>query len=154
MTHTAEEIPALHRRLHEHCGKPALAPTYSDLDRWRVFLHEMEPLLDAGDLSGRFDVADLNAVMIRREAERKQGIGWGRMPSRILAEPEKFRDMVLEERAKARRTRPRPQPRREALAAGDTVVEIERDPAAEDTDFNMAEAMKSFADFREGRIEP
>lgn len=142
--HTDQEITELHRRLYELCGKPALRPTYNDITAWQRFLFEMRPLEDAGDLAGRFEVRDLVAVMIRRDRERAKGAGWSIWPSKILQEPDKFRDMVLEERATARRSRPRPQPKRISLTAGDTTVEVDHDPVADADAAPLSNAMAEF----------
>jgi hypothetical protein len=97
MTHPPGDIADMHAALYSECGLPALGLTMSDTLVWRDFLSAMAPL--AGTERGPLTVADIRAVirLMRRQRDRN-GIPWSLRPSRILRDPETFRDIVLETR--------------------------------------------------------
>lgn len=97
----------LHRCLHRACGLPSLRPSMSDIQSWRDFLREMEPLEDeeaGGPLTER-DIIEVVGEMARQN--QKGQTGWSLRPVKILRDPEAFRDLVLLAR-KRRSARPRP----------------------------------------------
>ena len=107
---TAYEVQCrkFHSALHRLCGYPALAATMADLIAWHTFLTEMKPLAETED--GPFTVADLTAVLALMAKQKRDGIGWSMRPSKIIRDPEPFRDLVLEARRELATTKRRRNP--------------------------------------------
>lgn len=113
MKTTPDTVRGFHRALHVACGLPALSPSPGDQHAWWDFLREMEPL-DDPEAGGPLTVADIQDVLGEMKRQNKAGQAhWSLRPSKILREPEAFRDLVLMAR-KRRRQRPTPAPTRTA----------------------------------------
>ena len=102
---TPEIVRGFHRALHVACGLPALSPSPGDQHAWWDFLREMAPL-DEPEAGGPLTVADIQDVVGEMKRANKAGQAqWSLRPSKILRDPEAFRDLVLIAR-KRRMARP------------------------------------------------
>lgn len=100
-------IADFHKALHRACGLPQLAPSTGDKSTWWAFLREMAPL-DDPHAGGPLTVQDITDVVTEMDRQRRNGTAaWSLRPSKILRDPELFRDLVLQAR-KRRTARPRP----------------------------------------------
>lgn len=107
MTTSIDQLRELHKALHLACGVAALSPSMSDQSAWWAFLREMQPL-DNPEAGGPLTAADITAVVSEMQRQNKaQQANWSLRPSKILRNPEDFRDMILMAR-KRRAARPRP----------------------------------------------
>jgi hypothetical protein len=105
MSFTPEQIRGFHRALHVACGLPPLSPSMGDERIWADFMFEMRPLEDP-EIGGQLTVQDIQDVIGEMRRQNKAGqANWGLRPSKILRQPEDFRDMVLMAR-KRRQARP------------------------------------------------
>jgi hypothetical protein len=103
-----ETIRSFHKALYTACGMPALSPSMNDVMRWRDFLAELAPLAEDPEAGGPVSVADIQAVVAEmRRMNRERQAMWSLRPSKILSEPEAFRDLILITRSKRRANRPR-----------------------------------------------
>ena len=106
---TEDIVRDFHKALHRACGLPQLAPTTTDKATWWAFLREMEPL-DDPHAGGPLTLQDIADVVGEMDRQKRAGLAaWSLRPSKILADPEMFRDLVLQARKK-RQARPRPAP--------------------------------------------
>ena len=95
MTPTPELVRGFHRALHVACGFPALSPSPGDQHAWWDFLREMAPL-DEPEAGGPLTVVDIQDVVGEMKRANKAGqANWSIRPSKILRQPEAFRDLVL-----------------------------------------------------------
>jgi hypothetical protein len=105
MTTTPEIVRGFHRALHVACGLAPLSPSANDNRVWWEFLLEMAAL-EEPEIGGPLTVQDIQDVVgeMRRQNKAQQA-NWSIRPSKILRNPEDFRDMVLMAR-KRRLARP------------------------------------------------
>ncbi len=105
MTATPEIVRGFHRALHVACGLAPLSPSANDNRIWWEFLLEMSPL-EEPEIGGPLTAQDIQDVVgeMRRQNKAQQA-NWSIRPSKILRNPEDFRDMVLMAR-KRRNARP------------------------------------------------
>jgi hypothetical protein len=105
MTATPELIRGFHRALYVACGIAALNPSMGDQRIWWDFLSEMAPL-DDPEAGGPLTVVDIQDVCGEMKRQNKASQAqWSMRPSKILRDPEAFRDLVLMAR-KRRQARP------------------------------------------------
>ena len=108
MTTTPEIVRGFHRALHVACGLAPLSPSANDNRVWWEFLLEMSAL-EEPEIGGPLTVQDIQDVVgeMRRQNKAQQA-NWSIRPSKILRNPEDFRDMVLmaRKRHQARPFRP------------------------------------------------
>jgi hypothetical protein len=98
-------VRGFHRALHVACGLPALSPSPGDQHAWWDFLREMSPL-DDPEAGGPLTAVDIQDVLGEMKRANKAGQAqWSLRPSKILRDPEAFRDLVLIARKK-RNARP------------------------------------------------
>jgi hypothetical protein len=120
----------------------------ADMNAWRDFLFVMQPLDDSA--GGAFTRADLfAAVGLMRQQNRSGQARWSLRFSKILREPEAFRDLVLIARKKLR-----PRPPVETASRTDATgaaIAIERDPAAESEPQPISEETARFMKHYEER---
>lgn len=114
MSHPCTErdrIERLHREMLNALRVDYFPPGMSDAEAWRGFLYVMDTLAETpgGMLTPR-DVRNAVDLMRKQVAEKKAG--WSLRFSKIIRDPEAFRDLVLETR---RKIRPRPEVREEAV---------------------------------------
>jgi hypothetical protein len=143
MTHTADEIRGMHRALHVACGLPALSPGYNDLANWHAFLLVLAPLAEDTE-EGRLTVPDIQDVVGEMKRQNKSGKAqWSLRPSKLLRDPELFRDLVLIAREARRRRAPRPtfKPATQTIAGATRAVEV---PVEEEP----IDCRQAFADLR------
>lgn len=131
-----DEIVALHRELLRALRVDYFPPGMGEMNRWRDFICVMAPL--AQSEGGAFTKDDLGmAVRLMREQNQARTANWSLRFSKILGEPESFRDLVLMAR-KAVRKRPPIEHAQRTDATGANIA-IERDPAAERDPVAIAE---------------
>ncbi len=151
MTHTAEQITAMHNALMRGCNHPQLRMTSADHSLWRDFLSVMEPLEDTegGPITTSDIIAVLGTMQAHNNKARLSGRGYqySLRPSSILRDPEKIRDLILESR---RTLRKRPPPVMRQVNHGTGNRQIEHDPS-DDQSPKMAgpEAADQIRKFRE-----
>lgn len=136
-----KDIVELHQTLLRALGVDYFPPGMSEMNAWRDFLFVMQPLtLSEG---GAFTKADLaSAIRLMREDNKRGSSNWSLRFSKIMREPESFRDIVLIAR-KGLRKRPPVEMRSRTDATGAAVV-IEHDPTAERYPVAMAEHVREF----------
>lgn len=145
---TADEIRGMHRALHVACGLPALAPSPNDLRTWWEFLREMAPLDDPA-AGGPLTVADIQSVVGEMKRQNKAGQAqWSLRPSKMLRDPEAFRDLVLISRAARRRRPPVPATEWVEQRVGDVRRTVERERPDATTDVR-AEMLRTFRELKE-----
>lgn len=136
----AGEITSLHLAL---CRGLQIEPwmlSANNQREWTDFLRELACLEETS--GGPVRERDIAAVIALMWRQKRDGTPWGMRYSRILRDPETFRDLVLETR-RVRRPRAPIEPVTRTQADGAKVLD-ERDPAA------SAEAVRAhFADWRE-----
>lgn len=122
------DIVDLHRTLLAALQVDYFPPGMAEMNNWRDFLFVMQPLAESE--GGAFTKADLAPVIrIMREDNKRGSSNWSLRFSKIMREPESFRDLVLIARKKLRPRPPIEQTsRKDATGAN---VAIERDPAAD-----------------------
>lgn len=135
------EIEALHRALLAALRVDYFPPTMGDLNAWHDFLFVMQSLEDSA--GGRLTTRDIHAaVALMREQNRAGEAKWALRFSKILRDPEAFRDLVLGTR---RVKRPRPPVSTISVKTGDgAIVASERDPATENEPIAIAEHLAEF----------
>lgn len=149
MTHSPDEIRGMHRALHVACGLPALSPGYTDLAHWRDFLAVLAPLAEDTE-EGRLTVSDIQDVVGEMKRQNKAGQAkWSLRPSKLLRDPELFRDLVLfaRERRRQRPARPTTREATQQIAGTSRTVEV---PAEEDP----IDVRKAFSDLRRSLTAP
>lgn len=134
------EIEPLHRALLAALRVDYFPPGMGDLNAWHDFLFVLRSLADT--TGGPLTPHDLRAVIaLMREQNREGKAKWALRFSKIMRDPEMFRDLVLETR---RAKRPRPPVERSSRTVGDVTIETERDPAAENDPRPVAEHLAEF----------
>ena len=136
----AAKILALHRALCAAIGNPEFKLTMSDERAWSDFLGVISSLDETS--GGPLTPRDMKLVIERMRTQVASGkAGWSLRYTKILRDPETFRDLVLEVRKKFR---PRAAIERvtRTLPDGANVID-ERDPAAEADATNIRAAAKT-----------
>ena len=148
MTHNADEIRGMHRALHVACGLPPLSPGYTDLAHWRDFLAVLAPLAEDTE-EGRLSVQDIQDVVGDMKRQNKAGAKWSLRPSKLLRDPEQFRDLVLfaRERRRQRPARPATREATQTVAGTTRTVEVP-------TDEEPIDVRKAFSDLRKRLTTP
>lgn len=95
-------IPSLHKTLCLALGLPVLRLSISGESQWYWFVRET--CLDSTP-GGPLTCEDIQNVIALMRKQKTVGTGWSLRYSRIMRDPETFRDLVLETR---RQPRPRP----------------------------------------------
>jgi hypothetical protein len=130
------EIVELHRTLLAALNVDYFPPGMAEMNNWRDFLFVMQPLSESE--GGAFTKADLAPVIrMMREDNKRGSSNWSLRFSKIMREPESFRDLVLIARKKLR-----PRPAIEQTSRTDATganIAVDRDPAAEREPVAMAE---------------
>lgn len=143
------DITELHRTLLAALNVDYFPPGMREMNDWRDWLSVMAPLKDS--TGGAFTKEDLTAaVRLMREQNRSKEANWSLRFSKIMREPESFRDIVLMAR-KAVRKRPPVEQTQRTDATGANIA-IERDPAAERDPVAIAEHVAEFR--RKMRMPP
>lgn len=123
-----QHIVDLHRALLATLRVDYFAPGMQDMNNWRDFLFVMEPLKDSA--GGELTIKDIGAAVALMRKQNRAGSNWSLRFTRIMRDPESFRDLVLQSR---RVDRPRqPVQRGSRTDATGAQIATERDPAAED----------------------
>lgn len=118
-----------HRELLRALRVEFFRPGLQEMNGWRDFLAVMAPLKETN--AGEFTKRDLvAAVELMREQNKQRGGNWSLRFSKIMRDPETFRDLVLEARTK-RRARPRPPIEKGSRSVAGVTIATETDPAAE-----------------------
>lgn len=142
MTFTETQIDTFHRALHRACGLEPIRPSMADQRTWWEFLQHMEPLEESS--GGPFKIDDLVMVLgVMRKAndQRDRAYRFTMRPAAILRDPERFRDMVLEERARNQR-RQRPEPVIREVRAGSVSTMVEDPlPQPDEAEFQTGAAI-------------
>ncbi len=135
------EIETLHRALLAALRVDYFPPGMGDLNAWHDFLFVLKSLDDSA--GGCLTRRDLHAVVARmREQNRAGEAKWSLRFSKILRDPEAFRDLVLETR---RQKRPRrPVEIVSVQTADGAQVQVERDPAAEADPIHVSKHLEEF----------
>ncbi len=142
-------IVAWHRDLLDALRVSFFRPGLQEMNSWRDFLAVMAPLKQSE--GGEFTKADLVAVVaLMREQNKSRGGNWSLRFAKIMRDPETFRDLVLEIRAK-KRTRPRPALQQSSRVVagvadpgGSITIATETDPAAETLPAPVGEEVSRF----------
>lgn len=135
------DIVEMHRTLLAALNVDYFPPGMREMNDWRDWLSVMAPLKDS--TGGAFTKDDLTAaVRLMRDQNRSKEANWSLRFSKIMREPESFRDLVLMARKKLR-----PRPPIEQTSRTDATganIATERDPAAENPPVAIAEHMDEF----------
>jgi hypothetical protein len=134
-------IVDFHRALLAALDVDYFAPGIGDVNLWQSFLFVMKPLDDSA--GGPLVPRDLHAAVNLMRAQNKTGSAkWSLRFSKIINDPEAFRDLVLIARKKVR-----PRPPVETASRTDATgasVALERDPAAEREPKPISEGVQRF----------
>jgi hypothetical protein len=135
------EIDYLHRALLAALRVDHFRPGMGDVNAWRDFLFVLDSLKDSdgGELTPR----DVHAAVDLMRQQNKAGESkWSLRFSKILREPESFRDLVLISR---KRIRPRPAIQTVSRKTGDGAnVMDERDPAVANDPKPIADELRKW----------
>lgn len=136
-----QEIHEFHRALLVALNLDHFPAGMGDVNMWREFLFVQAPLCDSA--GGPFAVLDIHAaVKLMRQQNKAGETRWSLRYSKILREPEAFRDLVLQAR---KEKRPRPAVVTEQARTGDgAAIQVERDPAADAEPRPVSESVRSF----------
>lgn len=135
------DIVELHRALLAALQVDYFPPGMGEMNRWRDFLFVMQPLVESE--GGAFTKGDLGAaVRLMREQNRARTANWSLRFSKIMGDPESFRDLVLIAR-KAVRKRPPMEQKQRTDATGANIA-VDHDPAAERNPAAIAEHIAEF----------
>lgn len=142
-----------HRDLLDALRVSFFRPGLQEMNAWRDFLAVMAPLKETD--GGEFTKADLVAVVaLMREQNKSRGGNWSLRFAKIMRDPETFRDLVLEIRAK-RKVRPRAAIVRSSLTVAGVTIATETDPAADAAPQPIGEPVKEqMRKFREQMRHP
>ena len=136
-----KDIIELHSSLLAALGVDYFPPGMADMNAWRDFLFVMQPLADSA--GGAMTKADLpRAVDLMRQQNKSGDARWSLRFSKIMREPEAFRDLVLIARKKQR-----PRPPIETASRTDAsgaAIQVERNPAAESEPQPISEGVRRF----------
>lgn len=136
-----EDIVELHRTLLRALNVDFFRPGMAELNYWSDFLYVMKPLAESE--GGAFTKGDIaTAVRLMREQNKSGGANWSLRFSKIMRDPESFRDLVLIARKKLRPRPPVEQTQRTDATGAN--IAIERDPAAERDPVAIAEHVAEF----------
>lgn len=139
----------LWRTLYAACGLESIRPGMDDQRICFDWLQLMEPLHDTP--TGPITRADITAVISSMKKARERGINYSIRPRNILNEPEKFRDMILEERRRRNLRRRKPSETADRTD-GDTTHQVDHDPAAEADAVPVSEGVRKWMeDFKKGK---
>jgi hypothetical protein len=143
-----QEIHEFHRALLVALNLDHFPAGMSDVNSWGDFLAVMKPLAES--VGGPFVVRDIHAaVRLMRQQNKSGEARWSLRYSKILREPEAFRDLVLIAR---KEKRPRAAKVADTAKTGDGAnVAIELDPAAESEARPVSESVRAFMNELEER---
>jgi hypothetical protein len=126
----------MHRTLLAALNVDYFPPGMREMNDWRDWLSVMAPLKDS--TGGAFTKDDLTAaVRLMRDQNRSKEANWSLRFSKIMREPESFRDIVLLAR---KQKRPRaPIEQRQRTDATGANIAVDHDPATEREAIPIAE---------------
>ncbi|HWM26561.1 MAG TPA: hypothetical protein VNP98_17220 [Chthoniobacterales bacterium] len=131
-----QDIVELHRTLLRALNVDFFQPGLAELGYWREFLFVMKPLDESE--GGAFTKDDIAPVIrIMREDNKRGSSNWSLRFSKIMRDPENFRDLVLIARKKVR-PRPPVEQKQRTDATGANIA-VDHDPAAERDPVAIAE---------------
>lgn len=136
-----EYIVAWHRALLLALRVDFFRPGLREMNDWRDFLAVMDPLKETN--GGDFTKDDLARVVALMREQNRKGGNWSLRFSKIMANPEAFRDLALELRAK-KRERPRPTVRQTSRTVAGVTIAVETDPVAEADPRPVSEEVSRF----------
>jgi hypothetical protein len=132
------EILEFHRALLDALGIDHFRPGMADVNMWKDFLFFLDTLKDSA--GGPLTAKDITAALrLMRQENRDKRAGWSLRYSRILREPESFRDLVLQARKQKRERGPVVT---ESRTAGNVSILTERDPAADEPPKQIAHELR------------
>ncbi|MDQ2659721.1 MAG: hypothetical protein M3Y03_04800 [Verrucomicrobiota bacterium] len=144
-----EEIKTLHRVLLRALGLDHFPPGMVEMNAWRDFLFVMKPLAESE--GGAFTADDLKAaVALMRKQNKARESNWSLRFSKIMRDPESFRDCVLIARKEAR---PRPPIEQTSRTVGELRIATETDhalDAAPPISQPIGETMRKFRERMKG----
>jgi hypothetical protein len=142
-----QEIHDFHRALLVALNLDHFPAGMSDVNSWGDFLAVMKPLAES--VGGPFAVRDIHAaVRLMRQQNKSGEARWSLRYSKILREPEAFRDLVLMAR-KEKRPRAAVETTSRTDATG-AVIQVERDPAAEAEPTHISKPLRDWREKMKG----
>lgn len=145
---TSDAILKLHKVMLMELRIPYFAPSMADAQSWDAFLFVMKSLEETP--GGPLTPVDVRAVIRWMRSQNEKGAKWALRLSKIMRDPENFRDLVLERRRKLRLAEPHYVETVQKIAGVARSIEVptSRDPVPMDE-----ETKKFLADFERRKAQ-